>query len=433
MAQDSETEEVSSPPPSSLTVLAMEGKMRDKIRELQERRAAAMRTEIADLQRERDVAVSHVKKIDKMLTEIKKENISMKKSVNNERTLLFNIKAVERSLLEEQLVSDNLRKKLHGLEKKNKELISKMECRSPYLVPNRGLQHKDRSHSLSELQNNGSEPHQLSKDIFITSPPDQQRVVILKQSPSPSPSPSNSPSVVHRRYKLATTSTYDQETQTDTHAINPSDMPGDLPRPVLKILASAREDILILQNQKKDLQKRLQLAKVSNEDKEKKMNITLKQLQDESVILKEGLSQFSQWVQQKISVVEEDMDICKVIYSLHGSLAKESKSIEELREKLVVSNQTLKDQAVVNKQLTQALIEAEEKLKESQTENRELKEQLQLALRPSPTTLADLKLHTSHSHTLSLPSPLLRHQNRQHRHRERSPTESPVMRTSPRL
>ena len=155
MAQDSETEEVSSPPPPSLTVLVMEGKMRDKIRELQERRAAAMRTEIADLQRERDVAVSHVKKMDKMLTEIKKENITLKKNVNNERTLLFNIKAVERSLLEEQLVSDNLRKKLHGLEKKNKELISKMECRSPLLVPNRGLQHKDRSHSLSELQNNG--------------------------------------------------------------------------------------------------------------------------------------------------------------------------------------------------------------------------------------------------------------------------------------
>ena len=47
-----------------------------------------------------------------------------------------------------------------------------------------------------------SEPHELSKDIFITSPPDQQRVVILKQSPSPSPSPSNSPSVVHRRYQI---------------------------------------------------------------------------------------------------------------------------------------------------------------------------------------------------------------------------------------
>ena len=30
-------------------------------------------------------------------------------------------------------------------------------------------------------------------------------------------------------------------------------MPGDLPRPVLEILASAREDILILQNQKKVL------------------------------------------------------------------------------------------------------------------------------------------------------------------------------------
>lgn len=45
-------------------------------------------------------------------------------------------------------------------------------------------------------------------------------------------------------------------------------------------------------------------------------------LREETEILHESLSQFSDWVQQKISVLEEDMDLCRIVYSLHGSLSK---------------------------------------------------------------------------------------------------------------
>jgi vacuolar-type H+-ATPase subunit I/STV1 len=48
----------------------------------------------------------------------------------------------------------------------------------------------------------------------------------------------------------------------------------------------------------------------------------LKTLQDECEGLKESLKQFSQWAQHKIASVEEEMDICKVVYSLQGSLSE---------------------------------------------------------------------------------------------------------------
>ncbi len=54
------------------------------------------------------------------------------------------------------------------------------------------------------------------------------------------------------RYRLATVRTSENETQTDeVSRINDFNSPEDLPRPVLEILASAREDILRLQQQKK--------------------------------------------------------------------------------------------------------------------------------------------------------------------------------------
>ena len=43
----------------------MEGRMREQIRALQEQRAAAMMTEIVDLQRERDMAVGKLKRMEK--------------------------------------------------------------------------------------------------------------------------------------------------------------------------------------------------------------------------------------------------------------------------------------------------------------------------------------------------------------------------------
>ncbi len=48
----------------------------------------------------------------------------------------------------------------------------------------------------------------------------------------------------------------------------------------------------------------------------------LQNLQAESNTLRDGLSEFTLWVRQKIQLVEEDIDVCRVIYSLHGSLSQ---------------------------------------------------------------------------------------------------------------
>ena len=47
-----------------------------------------------------------------------------------------------------------------------------------------------------------------------------------------------------------------------------------------------------------------------------------KSLEKECALLKSNLKQFHQWVNAKLRSVQEEMDICKVIYSLHGSLSQ---------------------------------------------------------------------------------------------------------------
>lgn len=47
-----------------------------------------------------------------------------------------------------------------------------------------------------------------------------------------------------------------------------------------------------------------------------------KALEKECTLLKSNLKQFHQWVNAKLRGVQEEMDICKVIYSLHGSLSQ---------------------------------------------------------------------------------------------------------------
>ena len=48
-------------------------------------------------------------------------------------------------------------------------------------------------------------------------------------------------------------------------------------------------------------------------------------LEKECTLLKSSLKQFHQWVNSKLRSVQEEMDICKVIYSLHGSLSQVAK------------------------------------------------------------------------------------------------------------
>ena len=50
--------------------------------------------------------------------------------------------------------------------------------------------------------------------------------------------------------------------------------------------------------------------------------VSMQSLQLESCVLKESLSEFSWWTRHKLQLLEEDMDIFKVIYSLHGSLSQ---------------------------------------------------------------------------------------------------------------
>jgi len=49
---------------------------------------------------------------------------------------------------------------------------------------------------------------------------------------------------------------------------------------------------------------------------------TIKALHAECTQLTSGINQFKQWVNKKMRDMQEEMDICKVIYTLHGSLSK---------------------------------------------------------------------------------------------------------------
>jgi uncharacterized coiled-coil DUF342 family protein len=57
----------------------MEAAMREEIRELHEQRAAAMMTEIVELQKERDLAVAKVRRLEKKIWRLKqtREEVEM--------------------------------------------------------------------------------------------------------------------------------------------------------------------------------------------------------------------------------------------------------------------------------------------------------------------------------------------------------------------
>lgn len=112
---------------SSSTVVQMEEKIREQIRELQEKRAAAMITEITELQRERDLALTRIRQLQKGMDEIRAENHLLKSSLKKERDLKQEMKMLERAFLEEQLLNNELRKKLQVTEKKRAELVAKLQ------------------------------------------------------------------------------------------------------------------------------------------------------------------------------------------------------------------------------------------------------------------------------------------------------------------
>lgn len=143
---------------STLAMLTVEAKMREQIKELQEKRAAAMMNEITELQRDRDIALSRLKQLEKIINDLQKENLLLKDTCGKEANLNLEIKTLERLLLEEKLITSDLKKKLQNAEKKNTELKSKLEGHSPMLQQRRSLllqvesSLKDRSHSMNDLQ-----------------------------------------------------------------------------------------------------------------------------------------------------------------------------------------------------------------------------------------------------------------------------------------
>ena len=70
----------------------------------------------------------------------------------------------------------------------------------------------------------------------------------------------------------------------------------------------------------------VQLEQQVNESSALRENVqnTITALQTECTQLTSGFNQFKQWVNKKMRDMQEEMDICKVIYTLHGSLSKVS-------------------------------------------------------------------------------------------------------------
>ena len=56
--------------------------------------------------------------------------------------------------------------------------------------------------------------------------------------------------------------------------------------------------------------------------KSKFLYLTVQEIQVEHDVLKTGMEAFSTWTRQRLQSVEEDIDVCRVVYSLHGSMSQ---------------------------------------------------------------------------------------------------------------
>lgn len=134
--------------------------MREKIKELQEKRAAAMMIEITELQRDRDIALSRLKQLQILTGEVQEENMLLKEKFSIEAELRLEMRSLQQLYMEEKLVVSDLKKKLLGVEKKNSELISRIHQgnHSPFIQQRMTQQHllpieSERSQSMNDLTN----------------------------------------------------------------------------------------------------------------------------------------------------------------------------------------------------------------------------------------------------------------------------------------
>ena len=195
----------------SASALKTEEELRDKIKELQEKRATGLMNEISELRKEKGLAVTRIKKMDNIVADIRKENAVMKQK---ERNMVSKIQSLERQLLEEKLVSESYKKKYQSQENKNRDLAKRLETRECFSY-HRGLKASEKCNSLTDLSTMGYRlayyNDVLSTSVIIIINYYKHRdmeehsnllLCVSKQIPSslsPSCSPVPSPSVIHRR------------------------------------------------------------------------------------------------------------------------------------------------------------------------------------------------------------------------------------------
>ena len=139
--------------------------------------------------------------------------------------------------------------------------------------------------------------------------------------------PSDDQASSHLPLAEATTSHSYLSDQPSAHTLTP---------PVLETLSLAKADIVCLQRDRDSVKEELakEVKKHDEFKKESEVSVSLlmylclnscdplQSLHLECGVLRDALSEFSHWVRGKLGRMEENMDIFRVIYSLHGSLSQ---------------------------------------------------------------------------------------------------------------
>ncbi|XP_065883418.1 uncharacterized protein MCAP_0864-like [Dysidea avara] len=322
--------------PASLN--EMESRMRDEIRKLQERRVTVLMDEVTQLQSERDNLIAKINSLEKENQAFKEENSTLKA---NEKPSI-QVTVLERALQQEKDEKDKLKQRLRVIKKRTSGLsITNLS--------------RERSGSMNDMES------AESTDITDTIADHIKPKVELKPAPSPR----------GKRYVLAATSTNEVGTQTtliphvDSVAAKDDDKKTTLINEDMRAtLSEARSTIIEILQEKEAIE--VQLEQQVNESSALRENVqnTITALQTECTQLTSGFNQFKQWVNKKMRDMQEEMDICKVIYTLHGSLSKEATLIEQLTEKVQDQKRFITKLQSENSQLETKLVSTQKDIKD---------------------------------------------------------------------
>lgn len=300
--------------PTSLN--EMESKMRDEIRKLQERRVGVLMDEVMQLQNERETLLSKLSNLETENHKLKEENATLKAAGNPS----VQIEVLEKALQQEKDEKDKLKQRLRIIKRRNSNLNIDMNL-------DRG-----KSISLNEMSTTQDSTNATSiKEL------DQMRMKTFTV---------NTPSPRTKRYVLAATTTKNASTQTptssesdDTFVIKDATTENDNKNTMFSedlkaALSEAKDTILEVLQEKETIEMQLAKELANSSTLREDLQGQAEALEKECTLLKSSLKQFHQWMNSKLRSVQEEMDICKVIYSLHGSLSQEATIIEQLTEKV---------------------------------------------------------------------------------------------------